>query len=146
SGTEPTHHRQALPASSACLMLGGFDPRLREVFFRRRRGRALTGALLVYLLSVALAYRSNPGGEKEVEVELEPQIQPEIQDFAIEQEEPEPEVEDEPPPPPPPQGTKVKVVDEPRPKPRIEPPDKKVTDAADETTNEKTVEVGPGTP
>lgn len=126
-------------------MLGGFDPRLREVFFRRRRARALTGALLVYLLSVALAYRLSPGGEKEVEVELEPEIQPEIQDFAIEEEEPEPEVEVEPPPPPPP-DTKVKVVDEPRPKPTPKPPEKKVTDAADETTNEKTVEVGPGTP
>ena len=65
-------------------MLGGFDPRLSEVFFRRRRGRALLGALLVYLSSVAIAYRLNPGQEAEVEVQLEP----EITDFAVEEEEP----------------------------------------------------------
>ena len=122
-------------------MLGGFDPRLREVFFRRRRGRALLAALLVYLASVALAYRLQDGKEEEVEVQLEP----EIQDFAVEEEAPEPEVEEEPPPPPPP-DTKVKVVDEPRPRPKIQPPDKKVTEAADEADREKTVEVGPGAP
>jgi protein TonB len=122
-------------------MLGGFDPRLSEVFFRRRRGRALLGALLVYVSSVAIAYRLNPGQEAEVEVQLEP----EIQDFAVEEEEPEPEVEEEPPPPPPP-DTKVKVVDKPRPKPKLAPPDKKITEAADESDREKTVEVGPGAP
>lgn len=122
-------------------MLGGFDPRLREVFFRRRRTGALLAALLVYLASVGIAYKLNPGQEKQVEVQLEP----EIQDFAVEEEEPEPEVEEEPPPPPPP-DTKVKVVDKPKPKPKIKPPDQKVTEQAEESSSEKVVEVGRGTP
>jgi periplasmic protein TonB len=120
-------------------MLGGFDPRSREVFFRRRRGRALACALLVYALSVALAYRLQSGAETEVEVEL----QPEIQDFAVDEE--EPEIVEEPPPPPPP-DTKVKVVQRPKPRPKLAPPEKKVTEAADESSRAKTVEVGPGAP
>jgi protein TonB len=121
-------------------MLGGFDPRLRDGFFPRRRTQGFVGALLVYLASVAfVVWMQEPAPEETVEVQLEP----EIQDFDVEEE--EPEVEEEPPPPPPP-DTKVKVVDKPKPRPKIKTPDKKVTEAADESKQEKTVEVGPGAP
>ncbi len=123
-------------------MLGGFDPRLREGFFPRRRTQAFLGAVLVYLASVGLVmWMQDAPVEEEVEVELEPTIE----DFSVEEEEPEPEIEEEPPPPPPP-DTKVKVVQKPKPRPKIKTPDKKVTEAADESSKEKEFEVGPGTP
>jgi protein TonB len=122
-------------------MLGGFDPRLREVFFRRRRGIALLVALVLYLASVVVAWWIAPQKEKTIDVQLEP----EIADFALDEEEPEPEPEEEPPPPPPP-DTKVEVVDKPKPKPKIKPPDKKVTETVEESSKEKTVEVGRGKP
>lgn len=123
-------------------MLGGFDPRLREGFFPRKRTQAFLGAILVYLASVGLVvWMQDAPQEEVVEVELEP----EIEDFSVEEQEPEPEVEEEPPPPPPP-DTKVKVVQKPKPRPKIKTPDKKVTEAADETDQEKEYEVGPGTP
>ncbi len=119
-------------------MLGGFDPRLRELFVQRnRRGAVVRGVLLFVTLGGAAWWAYPPKKEPIVEVQLEP----EIQDFAIEQE-PEPEMEEPPPPPPP--NTKVKVVDSPRPKRKPKPPKKKVTDAAEESDAEKTVEVGAG--
>lgn len=120
-------------------MLGGFDPRLGEMFLRRRRGTALVWGLLALGLLGGTAWVAYPPPKEEV---AEVQLEPEIQDFAIE-EEPEPEIEEEPPPPPPP-NTKVKVVKNPKPRPKPKPPDKKVTDAAEESDAEKTVEVGAG--
>ncbi|MCA9651977.1 MAG: energy transducer TonB [Myxococcales bacterium] len=117
-------------------MLGGFDPRLQELFLRRRRGSALGWGLLVLLAVGTTAWLAYPPPKEDV---VEVQLEPEIQDFAIEEEEPEPEPE-----PPPPPDTKVKVVKNPKPKAKPKPPKKKVTDAVDESATEKTVEVGEG--
>lgn len=118
-------------------MLGGFDPRLREMYTQRRRGGALAwGALLLAVTGTAAWLAYPPPKEDIVEVQLEP----EIQDFAVAD---EPEIEEEPPPPPPPE-TKVEVVAKPKPKPKPKPPKKKVTEAAEESDQEKTVQVGPG--
>lgn len=119
-------------------MLGGFDPRLQELFLRRRRTSALVWGILVLLIVGGTAWWAYPPPQEET---AEVQLEPEIQDFAIE-EEPEPEPEEPPPPPPP--NTKVKVVKNPKPKRKPKPPKKKVTDAADESNVEKTVEVGAG--
>ena len=98
-------------------MLGGFDPRLQELFLRRRRGSALGWGLLVLLAVGTTAWLAYPPPKEDV---VEVQLEPEIQDFAIEEEEPEPEPE-----PPPPPDTKVKVVKNPKPKakpkPKIDP-------------------------
>lgn len=117
-------------------MLGGFDPRLHELFVRRRRGGALAWGLLALAVVGTTAWLAYPPKREEI---VEVQLQPEIQDFAVEEEEPEPEPE-----PPPPPNTKVEVVSKPKPKPKPKPPDKKVTEAVDESETEKTVEVGPG--
>lgn len=116
-------------------MFGGFDPRSEKIFFARRRGRAIVGALLIYAGAVALGL-SQGGPEQTVEVEFEP----ELQDFAVEEE--PPEVEEEPPPPPPP-NAKVDVTAKPKPKPKIKPPVDKPQGPPPETTQEKTY--GPGT-
>lgn len=120
-------------------MLGGFDPRLQEMFLRRRRGIALAWGLALLLTVGTTAWLAYPPPEEET---AEVQLEPEIQDFAIE-EEPEPELEEEPPPPPPP-NTKVEVVKKPKPRAKPKPPKKKVTDAAEESGEEKTVQVGEG--
>lgn len=117
-------------------MLGGFDPRLGEMFIRRRRGGALVwGVLLLAIVGGTAWFAYPPKKEEVVEVELEP----EIEDFVLDEE--EPEIEEEPPPPPPP-NTKVKVVKNPKPRKKPKPPKKKVTEAASESEEEKTVEVG----
>ena len=123
-------------------MLGGFDPRSREMFIHRRRRSALT---LAVIITVGLAWLSwlvaPPPADKTIEVSLEP----EIEDFSVDED--EPELEPEPAPPPPP-DTRVEVVAKPKPKPKPKPPRKKVDGGAEETGDEKTVEVGPagGTP
>jgi periplasmic protein TonB len=117
-------------------MLGGFDPRLQELFVRRNRGGALAWGLLVLTATVIVAWLAYPPKQEEI---VEVQLEAEIQDFAVEE---EPELEEEPPPPPPP-NTKVEVVSKPKPKPRPKPPDKKITEAANESDAEKTVQVGP---
>ncbi len=119
-------------------MLGGFDPRLRELFVRRKRRGAAAWGLLGILLTVVTAWWAYPPKKERI---IEVQLEPEIQDFAVE-EEPEPEVEEPPPPPPP--NTKVKVVNKPKPRRKPKPPKKKVTDTAQESGEEKTVEVGAG--
>jgi protein TonB len=118
-------------------MLGGFDPRLHELFVRRRRGGAFAWGLLTLVVVGTTAWLAYPPKREEI---VEVQLQPEIQDFAVEEEE-EPEPEPEPPPPP---NTKVEVVSKPKPKPKPKPPEKKVTEAVDESDAEKTVQVGPG--
>jgi periplasmic protein TonB len=117
-------------------MLGGFDPRLQELFVRRYRGGALAWGLLVLVVVGTTAWLAYPPPKDEI---VEVRLEPEIQDFAVEEEEPEPEPE-----PPPPPETKVEVVSKPKPKPKPKPPDKKVTEAAPESEQEKTVEVGAG--
>ncbi len=118
-------------------MLGGFDPRLREMYTRRSRGRALVWGVLLLAAVGTTAYVVYPPKTEEV---VEVQLEPEIQDFAIEE---EPELEPEPEPPPPP-NTKVEVVRKPKPKAKPKPPKKKVTEAAEESEQEKTVQVGEG--
>lgn len=120
-------------------MLGGFDPRLQEMFVRRNRGGALVWGLVALVSIGGVAWLAYPP-KKETEEIVEVQLEPEIQDFAVEE---EPEIEEEPPPPPPP-NTKVEIVQKPKPRRKIKPPDKKVTDAAEETDAEKTVQVGAG--
>ncbi|MEM7159680.1 MAG: energy transducer TonB [Myxococcota bacterium] len=118
-------------------MLGGFDPRSGELFLHRKRGQAVVWGTFILLTTGVTAWLVYPPKKEEV---VEVQLEPEIQDFAIE-EEPEPEPE---PPPPPPPNTKVKVVKNPKPRAKPKPPKKKVTEVAQETDVEKTVEVGAG--
>ncbi len=118
-------------------MLGGFDPRLGELFVRRHRGGALAWGVLLMGATLAVAWWAYPPPREAI---VEVQLEAEIQDFAID-EESEPEPEPEPPPPP---NTKVEVVAKPKPKPRPKPPDKKVSEAASESDAEKTVQVSPG--
>ena len=105
----------------------------------RRRGQAVVWGTFILLTTGVTAWLVYPPKKEEV---VEVQLEPEIEDFMLE-EEPEPEPEPEPPPPPPP-NTKVKVVKNPKPRAKPKPPKKKVTDAADESDVEKTVEVGAG--
>jgi len=112
-------------------MLGGFDPRLQELFVRRRRGGALAWGLLLLVVVGTTAWLAYPPKQEQI---VEVELQPEIHDFAIE-EEPEPE-----PPPPPPPDTKVEVE---KPKPKPGPPKKKITEAAAESDTQKTVKVAP---
>lgn len=116
-------------------MLGGFDPRSEKLFFGRRRGGAILGALAIYAAALALGL-SQSGPEETVDVLLEP----ELKDFAVEEE--PPEVEEEPPPPPPP-NAKVDVTAKPKPKPKIKPPIDKPVGPPAETDKDKTY--GPGT-
>lgn len=118
-------------------MLGGFDPRLEELFVRRKRGGALAWGLLVLLATGTVAWLAYPPAPEPI---VEVLLEPEIQDFAVED---EPEPEEEPPPPPPP-DTKVEVVSKPKPQPKPKPPEKKVTETVAESDTEKTVQVGPG--
>lgn len=118
-------------------MLDGFRPDLEAAFFERRRGSALIGAIVLVCGPLAYGLVWEPK-EETVEVQLEP----EIRDFAVEEEpeqaEPEPELA-----PPPPPGAKVKVVSKPKPRPKPQTPISKPSEAADETGQEKTYEVGP---
>ena len=66
------------------------------------------------------------------------ELEPELDDFAVDEDEPEPP-DAEPPPPP---RAKVKVVAKPKPRAKPKPPKRKVVGGADESTNEKTIEVG----
>lgn len=116
-------------------MLGGFDPRSEKLFFQRRLRSAWLISLALYGGAIIYGVSRGPA-EETVEVQLEP----ELQDFAVEEEK-EPEVEEEPPPPPPP-NAKIDVNKKPQKKKKIEPPKTKQTDAAPETTQEKTY--GPG--
>jgi periplasmic protein TonB len=118
-------------------MLGGFDPRLQELFVRRNRGGALAWGLFVLSVVGTSAWLAYPPQREEI---VEVRLEPEIQDFAVE-EQPEPEPEPEPPPPP---NAKVEVVSKPKPQPKPKPPEKKITEAAKESGTEKTVQVGPG--
>jgi periplasmic protein TonB len=123
-------------------MLGGFDPRTQSLFFERRRSAAMLAALLLYASVLGWALRDRGHGPT-----LDVQLEPEIKDFAVEQE-PEPEIEEEEPPPPPPPDVEVKVVQKPKPAPRVAPPDKKVTEAPEESDKAKAIEVpaGPTSP
>ncbi|MCA9706205.1 MAG: TonB family protein [Myxococcales bacterium] len=121
-------------------MLGGFDPRLQEMFVRRNRGGALVWGVLVLGLVGGGAWLAYPP-KQEAEAIVEVQLEPQIEDFAVEEE--EPEIEEEPPPPPPP-DTKLEIVDKPKPKRKLQPPDKKVDQAAEESEQNKTVQVGAG--
>jgi periplasmic protein TonB len=116
-------------------MLGGFDPRLQELFVRRNRRGALVWGLLVMSVVGGAAWLAYPPKQEAI---VEVLLEPEIQDFAVEE---EPEPEPEPPPPP---DAKVEVVAKPKPKPKPKPPDKKVTEAVDESDTDKPIEVGPG--
>lgn len=122
-------------------MLDGFQPKDAAIFFERRRAYSLLVALVSLGGPVAYVIDSAGQPEKTVEVTLEP----EIEDFAVQEEEkPEPEPEPEEPPPPPPPNAKIKVVDSPVARPKVETPDKKVTDVADESDREKVIEVAAG--
>ena len=120
-------------------MLGGFDPRLGELFLERRRQRALLLAVAITVGMTALSWvLAPPPHEDTIGVEL----QAEINDFAVEEDEPEPEPEPEIDPPPP--NADVKVVQKPKPKPKPKPPVKKVEGPVQESTTNKPIEVGPG--
>lgn len=118
-------------------MLDGFQPNEAATFFERRRAYSLLMAIV--MIGGPMAYVIDSAGEHEKTIEVK--LEPEIEDFAVQEEEPEPEVEPEEPPPPPPPNAKIKVVDNPVPRPKVETPDKKVTDAAEESDREKVVEV-----
>jgi len=109
------------------------------MYTRRSRGSALFWGVLMLTAVGTTAYVVYPPKAEEV---VDVQLEPEIQDFAVVEEEalePEPE-----PPPPPPPNTKVEVVRKPKPRAKPKPPDHKVTEAAEESTQEKTVQVGEG--
>jgi len=118
-------------------MLDGFEPNEAAIFFERRRAYGLLMALVMIGGPAAYVIDGARRHEKTIEVKLEPKIE----DFAVQEEAPEPEVEPEEPPPPPPPNAKIKVVDHPTPRPKVVTPDKKVTEAAEESDREKVVEV-----
>jgi protein TonB len=112
-------------------VLDGFHPAAVDVFFARRRVAAFVAAVIVVGGPLIWVFTLEQP-EETVEVALAP----DIQDFAVEEEPPEEEIVEEPPPPPPP-NVKIKKVKGPVKRSKIETPDEKPTDAADESDKEK---------